>query len=165
MATKVQYDVFRAVYDEESERHTVLESRAKLYLTIITAYLGAVAFKTTDVLAFLARFCISFYWYLLLGVCLIVALLLAICAMGIRKYEGVFDPEAEIKSFGRNPPTDEDFLDKRIVDLAVASNRNNKVNNRIAGYLHYSGTMVFLAVCLQLVVFGLAIFHYRSVSQ
>jgi hypothetical protein len=165
VATKVKYDVFRAAYDEESEHNLALESRAKLYLTIITAYLGAVAFKTTDVLVFLGRFCIPFCWYLLLGVCLLLALLLVICAMGIRKYEGVFDPKAEIQSLGEKAPTDEEFLDKRIVDLAVATTRNSKVNNRKAIYLQYSGILVFVAVCLQLVVFGLAILHYRSVFQ
>jgi hypothetical protein len=165
MATKAQYEVFRGAYEEENERHSGLESRAKLYLTIITAYLGAVAFKTTDVLAFLKTFDIPFYWYLLLGICLILALLLAVCAMGIRKYEGVFDAEAEIKSFGDKPPADEDFFDKRIVDLAVATNRNSAVNNRIATYLQWSGILVFVAVCLQLIVFGLAILCYRSISS
>jgi hypothetical protein len=165
LATKTQYDVFRSVYDEESERHSGLEGRAKLYLTIITAYLGAVAFKTTDVLAFISKFNISFYWYLLLGVCLILALLLTVFAMGIRTYEGVFDPEAEIKSFGPKRPSDEEFLDKRIVDLAVATNRNSDVNNRIATCLFYAGLLIFIAVCLQLVVFGLAIVHYRSAPQ
>ena len=165
MASKIQYDVFRAAYEEESERHSGLESRAKLYLTIITAYLGAVAFKTSDVLNFLNRFCVPYYWYLFLAVCLVVALLLAICAMGIRKYEGVFDPEKEIKRLGDKPPTDDDFLDKRIVDLAVATNRNSAINNRVAEYLQYSGILIFLAVCLQLVIFAIAILHYRSVSQ
>lgn len=165
MATKAQYDVFRGAYEEENDRHSGLEGRAKLYLTIITAYLGAVAFKTTDVLAFLKVFSIPFYWYLLLGVSLVLALLLTVCAMGIRKYEGVFDPEAEIKSFGEKQPTDEDFFDKRIVDLAVATSRNSDVNNRIASYLQWCGILVFIAVCLQLVVFGIAILHYRSIAQ
>jgi hypothetical protein len=33
-----------------SERYLGRESQAKLYLAIITAYLGAVAFKTTELL-------------------------------------------------------------------------------------------------------------------
>jgi hypothetical protein len=165
VATKVQYEVFRAAYDEESEHHSVLESRAKLYLTIITAYLGAIAFKTTDVLAFLNEFKVSFYWYLLLGLGLVLALLLTVCAMGIRTYEGVFDPKVEIQSFGDKPPTDVEFLDKRIVDLAVATDRNNRMNNKVAEYLRYAGFLIFLAVTVQLIVFGLAICHTRSASQ
>ena len=51
MATKEQYEFFKSLYDEENSRYSVLENRAKLYVTIIALYLGAIAFKIADVLA------------------------------------------------------------------------------------------------------------------
>ena len=167
MATQLQYEVFKSAYDEESQRHTDLESRAKLFLTIITAYLGAVAFKTTDVLVFLTKFRISFSWYLLLGACLVVALLFTVFAMGIRTYEGVFDPEVEIRSYRGKPKplTDDEFLDRRIADLAVATNRNTRVNNKIANTLRWAGILILLGITVQLAIFILAIRHYPSAIQ
>jgi hypothetical protein len=47
MATDTQYKVFKEVYDQESERYSNLGTRAGLYLTLITFYLGAVLLKVT----------------------------------------------------------------------------------------------------------------------
>jgi hypothetical protein len=85
MATQTQYEVFRAEYDEESQRAEGLESRAKLYLSIITAYLGVIGFKVEDLLKFLDKFHVPVVLYLVMALILIVALLCTIWAMGIRK--------------------------------------------------------------------------------
>ena len=41
MATKDQYDFFRGLYEEEERTSQQLEGRAKVYLSVITAFLGA----------------------------------------------------------------------------------------------------------------------------
>src|SRR6266446_1254037 len=120
MATEIQYKVFKEVFDEEQARYSHLATRASVYLTIITFYVGVVFFKFNELSNFAKEFKISPIWFLLVGLLLIIALLLVVLAISIRTYEGIFDPQKIINSFGKTPPKDEDFLDERIVDLSVA---------------------------------------------
>lgn len=50
MATEIQYTVFKSVHDEETKRRSELRSKANLYLTVITAYLGLIGFKAADII-------------------------------------------------------------------------------------------------------------------
>ena len=161
MASEQQYKVFRSLYDEELERYTALESRAKLYLTIITFYLGALVFKMEDMVKFVTVFHVPLGLYLVFSIVLLLALLLTVLATRIRTYEGICDPEEVIRSFGKTKPTDDDFLDQRVVDLACATNRNVAENNKVAGILQIASYLLFVAVFFQLVIFGLAIFKAR----
>jgi hypothetical protein len=161
MATPTQYQIFRAEYDEESQRASGLESRANLYLTIIAAYLGAIGFKVEDIV----KFRVPITPYLVMASILVLALLCTIWAMRIRTYEGVFDPTKEIESFEKTKPTDPDFLDKRLVDLAVATGRNSKQNGRVANALQCAGFLLFLAIAIQLAVFVVATKNTRSLSN
>lgn len=162
MATEIQYRIFKEIYDEESERYSALSSRANLYLTIITFYLGVILLKIDDVLKFGKGFGIPVTLFLLVGLILVCALLLTVTALGIREYEGMRDPEEIIRSFGKNPPGDDRFLDDRIVDLAVAANKNTKENDKGANLLHWAARLIFAAIALQLVVFVVAIYHARG---
>jgi hypothetical protein len=164
MATKTQYDVFKAIYDEEIERHGTLENRAKLYLTILTFYLGAIAFKIEDILKFITRFHVPLWLYMAMALVLILALLLTVLATRIRSYEGICDPKKVLLSFGEATPTDEDFLDARIADLAVATNHNDQQNNKVGTYLEIASWLLFLAVLLQLTVFILAVINSRKAN-
>jgi hypothetical protein len=157
MATQVQFEVFRAAYQQETERYTRLESRAKFYLTIVTFYLGAIAFKFSDVLVFAKEYRIATIFYIGTGILLLASLLFAILSMRIRKYEAPFDPEKIIKSFGESPPKDDDFLDERLVDYAVATNRNRTVDNRVANLLSVSSWLLFAGISLQLITFIIAL--------
>jgi hypothetical protein len=164
MATEIQYQAFRAEYDEESRRASGLEDRAKLYLTIITAYLGVIGFKIEDLLKFLDKFHVSVTFYLVMAAVLVGALLCTVWAMGIRTYEGLFDPKKEIESLSKTIPTDHDFLDKRLADIAVATSRNSKQNGRVANALQCAGILIFLAVSIQMAVFVVAIKNVRSMN-
>ena len=73
------------------------------------------------------------------AVFLLVSFLLSLYSAGVEDYEGVADPEKVIEKFGDTPPTDEAFLDDRIIDLAVACNRNSSVNDRKAKRLYWAG--------------------------
>jgi hypothetical protein len=99
--------------------------------------------------------------YLVFSIVLLLALLLTVLATRIRTYEGICDPEEVIRSFGKTKPTDDDFLDQRVVDLACATNRNVAENNKVAGILQIASYLLFVAVFFQLVIFGLAIFKAR----
>ena len=157
MATQVQFEIFRAAYQQETERSTRLESRAKFYLTIVTFYLGAIAFKFSDVLAFAKEYHIAPIFYISTGILLLASLLFAILSMRIRTYEAPFDPEQIIKSFGKSPPKDDNFLDQRLVDYTVAINRNRAVNNHVANLLSGSSWLLFAGISLQLVTFIMAL--------
>ena len=165
MASEIQYEVFKDIYDEESERYSQLGTRSNLYLTIITFYLGVILLKIDDILKFVVVFQVPVLLILLLGVLFVVALTFTVLALGIREYEGICDPKKVIASFGPAPPSDEDFLDKRIVDLAVATNRNSAQNNRVATLLQWSARVIFVAVLLQLVIFCFAIGHARNAEK
>lgn len=136
MATEIQYQIYKAVYDEEAARYSALENRSKLYLTIITFYLGAITFKINDVLEFVSKFNVRKWLYLASGFILVVALLLTVLATRIRKYEGICDLEEVYQS--NEGETDEDFLENRLTDLAVATNRNSDENNKVATLLQWA---------------------------
>ncbi|HEY6159274.1 MAG TPA: hypothetical protein VIV88_17635 [Gemmatimonadales bacterium] len=159
MATKEQYAFFRALYDEEEHTYDQLEARARLYLTIISLFLAALLLKADE--AKRSAEALGLPWFLLTTVALLLAgaLLLVVIAMRIRTYEGPADPQAIIEGFADEPPTDDTFLDERIVDLAVATNRNSVANNKTATTLQYASYCLVLAMFILLV--GIA-YGFRS---
>jgi len=162
MASKTQFDFFKAVYDEEIRVHSELESKAKLYLTIITFYLGAISFKINDLVGVTQRLQIPITLLVAIAVILILAFLFTIGAMGIRKYERICDLETVIRSFGEAPAKDNDFLDEGLVNLAVATNRNASQNNRVGTLLQCASVLIFTAISLQLGVLLFMVFKSRT---
>jgi len=147
MATDAQYQIFKELYDEESKRYSELNGKANLYITIITFYLGAIAFNFKAVLEFTGSVAPAKWLYSAVALVLVAALLCTVNAMRVRTFEGVCDPEKVIN----------DFPDDSIADLAVATNRNFAQNNRIAGSLSWASVFILLAgfiqFCLFLMVF------------
>jgi hypothetical protein len=123
MATELQFQVFKAVYLEENDHYVQLESRAKFYLSIVTFFLGAIAFKFADLLAFAQLYAVPPLLYIGTAVLLVLSLLLTILAMRIRTYEAACDLHDIKNSFGSSAPKDSDFLDERLVDYAIAADR------------------------------------------
>ncbi len=126
MATQAQYGVFLYLYEDENKRYEHLQDRAKLYLSIASIYLGAIAFKVDDVLRLVTQFRIPVWLWLMTGGILIAAVVLISWAVRVRDYEGICNPVEVIARYVHEPPpSDEDFLDDRLVDLAAATNRNS----------------------------------------
>lgn len=165
MANQAQHDAFKTVFDEEQARYEQLEKRANLYLTVITFYLGAIIFKVEDLLKFALNFRLSIFWFLAIGTILGIALLLVVRAVGIREYEGLFDPKKEIESYRPMRPSDSEFFDKRLADFAVATNRNAKQNNKVAKLLQFAAWLIFLSVLLQIIIFGVIFTHAKIASS
>ncbi len=157
MATQVQFQVFKGVYDEENHRYTLLAARAQLYFTLISLYLGAFAFKLKDVGEFASTFKIPLWAFTIAGALVAAALLGTVLAIRIRKYEVPCDLKRIIDEFGDSAPTDETFLDDRLVDYAVATERNVETNNKVAGCLAVSSWLLFAAAVwhLALILYGL----------
>jgi hypothetical protein len=150
MATKQQYDAFKLLFDEESDRERVLHDLSKLYISLVTFYSGFLIFVAKD----LPPKQIG-HWLLFAAatVCLLLAFVLSISAASIASYEAINDPDDVIDSFGTKPPSDADFLDQRIADLTVACNRNSLVNDRKAIKLQLAGMLLLFGITLHAAYF------------
>jgi hypothetical protein len=85
MATQAQYGVFLYLYEDENKRYEHLQDRAKLYLSIASIYLGAIAFKVDDVLRLVTQFRIPVWLWLMTGGILIAAVVLISWAVPSQK--------------------------------------------------------------------------------
>jgi hypothetical protein len=109
-----------------------------------------------DVLRFVEHFHVPIWLYLAMVLLLLVGLFLTVLATRIQVFEGICDLERVVDSFGEQPPTDEEFLDDRLADLVVATNRNSIQNDKIARCLRVASYALMLAVLMQLTIFTLA---------
>jgi len=148
MATEKQYQYFKSIYDEETAREEWLGQLAKTYLSLITLYSAFVFFvaeklKPDSTLSKLV-FCATV-------VAMVVSFLFSLWSSKVSEYEALNDPQEIIKKFGDSPPTDEDFFDDRIIDFAVAYQRNSEVNDRKADQLVVAGYAILAGIVLQAV--------------
>jgi len=154
VASEPVYKFFQALYDEESKRFEELESRARLYFSIASLYVGAIAFKFDDVIKFVGRAQVPAAVIVIDGAAFVVAVLFCVLAMQVRKYEGISDPDEILNAFDEEGvPSDDDFYDDRVVDYSVAIAKNSGVNNRVAGWLSVSGFSILLGVAGQVALF------------
>jgi hypothetical protein len=150
MATQSQYEFFKLLYQDETDRYKELDERAKLYFTVISFYLGAVAFKLKDVGDFLKAAHVPVSIVIAIAACLTVAVALCVLGVQIRTYEGITEPRDVLQSYGEVQPTDGEFFDARIADFMVATERNSVQNDRVATYLALSGGAIALAMIIQI---------------
>jgi hypothetical protein len=162
MGSEFQYKVFKATYDEEQSRYTDLEKRGQFYFGLQTFYLGAIAFKLDEVLKFAGRTKVPTVFFVLIGFLPLIALIFTVLGMRIRNYEGASDLDEIVDSFGAAPPTDSDFIDERLVDLAVATRRNSDVNDSVARYLTISAWLTLSAVAFHFIVFLWVSYKYAQ---
>ena len=154
MVSEPIYKFFQALYDEEAKRFAELESRARLYFSIASLYVGAIAFKFDDVVKLVGRINLPAVHIVLDGALFIVAILFCVLAMQVREYEGIAAPYDILHLFEvEGVPSDGDFFHDRIVDYAVAVKRNSRINNRIAIWLSVSGFSILSGVAGQVLMF------------
>lgn len=136
MATKIQYETLKAVYDDELARNASLRNTGNVYLTICSFFLGGLAFKLDGV--FRQATPLTEIAFLFAVGAFVLAFVLILRALGVYTYEGLCDPEKVLKSFDKIPPTDADFLDDRIVDIAAACSVNVKMDDKRAAFLEWA---------------------------
>lgn len=136
MATKQQYEVFKFIFEQEKARESQLLERSKLYLSLVTFYSAFLLFVGKDLIPHN-----RLHWSLfaLSTIFLLVAFLLSLYSAAVQKYQAVKNPKKILERLGDAPPTDDDFLDDRIVDLADAWTWNSSVNEGKAKILHWAG--------------------------
>jgi len=152
VASDAQYEYFKFLYEHERARYEALVNRGKLYLSIVTLYMGLLAVGTDKAIDALGRSMALRSVYMVSVLLLVTALVFVVYAVGIYTNEKPSDPEQLVSSFGDERPSDEAFRDARIVDLAVATGRNSANNDRRAKRLR-TATILLLSG-----IFGQAIF-------
>jgi hypothetical protein len=157
LATAEQYEFFRFLYEEEERRYLHLESRAKLYLSIIALFIATLVLKAQDVQASVAVLKVPWLLILLQAILLASSLVFVVLSVFIRTYEGVADPEQVIEGFGEEAPSNEDFFDDRIADYVVATGRNAAVNDRCARFLEIAVYLLSAAMLLLFLTFLVAL--------
>ncbi len=146
MADKTQYEVIKAAYDEELKRYSDLNDKGKFFLGICTFFIGGSALKLNDVFS---GSCWCAYWsFALAFVLFTVSFLLVVSAMTLAPYETMFDPYHYIDKLGPTPPSDEEFFDDRIADIAVAYRRNVEENDKRAKRLQRASYTMFVGIVL-----------------
>jgi hypothetical protein len=146
MATKEQWEIFKYIHDQEAARYEALNSKGKVYLSLNTLYLGAVAFKADFWFVQASQTTISAILLVVLLAIFVSALCVTVAALGIYTYEGLADPEGIIRQFGDTPPSNEEFYDDRIVDATVAANRNSATNDKRAALLTIASILLIAGI-------------------
>ena len=150
VATVKQYEFFKSLFDGETTRAVALSDHAKSNLAFVAIYSAffmfiAEKYPPSDVTSkFILVFCLS---------SMAASFLLSLYATNIATYEAIASPSTIIESFGSEPPTDDDFFDDRIIDYAVAYERNSAVNARKARRLRLARYMLLMGVFGQFTYF------------
>lgn len=148
MASEKQYDFFKYVYEKEQDRYKELLNRGKLFIGVIAFYIGTLAMNSSMNLFDLIK--TQDFWnnILLIGSLFFfgVGFLFNIFALGLYKHENITNLTRVIKSYGEKPMPDEQFFDYRLVDFAVATERNHKKNNLRALFLTGALICIFLGI-------------------
>lgn len=150
MATKEQYEFFRFLHEDEERTYLALEARTRFYFAVISLFLASLLFKTGEPRSSTGVFGMPWWVLALVATVLAASVVLVVLAARIQTYEGVADPEQVISTFRTAQPKDSDFFDDRIADLAVATNRNAAVNDRVANLLSHAAVCLALAMLVLL---------------
>jgi len=155
MATKEQYEYYKFLYDHERSRYLELVNRGKLFLSIITLYMGLLAVGADKTITGLEGSILLMSVYFISVSLLVASLVEVVLAIGIYKNEKPSSPRKMILALEENVPTDEEFRDERIIDLAVATDRNSNNNDLRAKRLQVSSFLLLLAILGQAFFLGL----------
>ena len=161
MATQSHYVAFKDVYDDEIDRSKDLTATGRIYLTVASFFLGGAAFQASDQLA-----SINSLAQTLLGAALLllgIAFVLVVISLFVFTYESTFDP-LELLESEDGLLEDDAFLEDRVVDLAVATQRNFEINDNRAKLLKVASATLLAGVLVALVVFAVTVFYPQSLS-
>lgn len=157
MATEAQYRCFKEIHQAEQARQEQLIERGKVYLSVITLYFGLLAVAADEIRSVVGLSRFGSAVYLASFAALVVALGLVVRAMGIYRYVYPTDPETVIQSL-EGWPSDAEFFDDRIAELAAAFKTNHPINERRADLLRLASYGLLVAIALQAVVLSLLLF-------
>lgn len=158
MATAAQYACFKEIFDRENSRQESLVERGTIYLSIITLYLGLLAVAADKVIPNINQSGLAMAAYLASFVAFVASMTFVVLAMGIYKYVYPTDPKTVVEGIDQRWPSDAEFFDARIAELAAAFKTNQPVNERRANYLKFASFCMLAGIGLQAVVLSLLLF-------
>ena len=158
MATKAQFDVFKDAYNAEDERHNHLGTRANVYITVVTFFLGALFFRIDVFLKITSESMEALIALLFTWCCLFVSLLFAFISLQIRDFELPFVPSEAAEELDEDGMTEDEFLDNRVVDFSVVLDRNLEANNRIGTWLELAGYALLIGLTCAIIFLTIALF-------
>lgn len=154
MATEIQYEIFKTAFDFEFVRYSQLNTRAKVLLSLETFVLATLILKIDSLLTVIARNPLPIVLFLMTALLLFASLVTTALSLKIESFEGIFNPMDVITNFGDEPPSNAEFLDDRIAEIAVATEYNSEMNDRRANRVRLAS--VFLLCGLASTFFFLA---------
>ena len=147
-----KYETLKYVYELEETRYSELIGRGKIFVSIITIYLGFFSTSYGD-LADPVRKCDTLL--LIAGgavIAFVSSLLLSVLSLGIFKYEGLCDLKKEIEEKGLESMEEDDFFGNRLADLAVSFDRNSDQNDKRAKLLSWASYLIIVGIIFHMVL-------------
>ena len=139
-----QYEYFQYLFEQEQKRAASIVGGAKVYIAFIVFILGSTILKLVTPDKIITLFSRSETWSgaQLIGISLVaasgaamtIAVVFTILVLKVWRYDRLCDP---LRRFAETLTMEDELevLSKCILDLAVATSRNNHINNKRAEYL------------------------------
>lgn len=155
-----QNGYFQYLYEQEQKRSASIVAGAKVYIAFLIFILGSIFLKviTADKILFLFNSNSVPHWEKVLGfsliilssIALLIALIFSIFVLKVWSYDRLCNPADRLKdTIYMNDETE--VLSKSISDFAVATSRNNEINNKRAQYLSYALGFLLIGTILALI--------------
>lgn len=139
-----QYAYFQYLFEQEQKRAASIVGGAKVYIAFLVFILGSIFLKVLTPDKILIIFAnstvgpttktIVIFLVILAAVALTVSVAFTILVMKVWSYDRLCDPIERFQDTLRMK-NELEVLSKSISDFAVATSRNNRINNKRAGYL------------------------------
>ena len=158
MATSEQLDYFKHIYAQEMARSDELINRGKLFLSVITLYMGLLGIAADKVVPKLSSSSIVIACYLSGFVSFVIALVLIVMAIGIYNYVYPSDPKSILQEADENWPDNESFFLERMAELAAAFKNNCPINDKRAKYLKWASLLMLTGIIFQAFVLSALVY-------
>lgn len=155
-----QNEYFQYLYEQEQKRAMSIIAGAKIYIAFLVFILGSILLKVISADKIIALFNNGSIpqWEVILGISLSVlsaialsiALIFSILVMKVWSYDRLCNPVERFRDtlYMNN---EIEVLSKSISDFAVATHRNNEINNKRARYLSYALGFLLIGMVLALI--------------
>ncbi len=155
-----QHDYFQYLYEQEQKRTVSIVTGAKVYIAFLVFILGSIFLEviTADKILKLFNNSSVPQWEKIIGVslailsamALLIALIFTIFVLKVWAYDRLCNPVDRLKNtiFMNN---EVEVLSKSISDFAVATSRNNEINNKRAQYLSLALGFLLIGTVLALI--------------
>ena len=162
-----QYNFFKSLYDEENIRAKYITEKGKVYISIITFYLGVLFFKTSDFLGSNTDSLVKqntsgaspeVIFYFLTVVLMVSGFFFSVYSLGIFKYESLNDPESILEDYNYEIPDEKIFFKGRIADTTISTKRNMLINNKRAKLLRISSICMIIGMVSHVLSYALFLF-------